>query len=66
MTHDQDPRNRLPGGGIDSDYKDEWTTGEDGTVSKRVDPGSYEITENPFPPHIISQKRNRNGSRPSA
>lgn len=42
--------------GIDSDYKDEWTTGEDGTVSKRVDPGSYEITEKSVPsPYYISE-----------
>ena len=56
-----DPTIKIPGTvflveGIDSDYKDEWTTGEDGTVSKRVDPGSYEITEKSVPsPYYISE-----------
>ena len=56
-----DPTVKIPGTvflveGIDSDYKDEWTTGEDGTVSKRVDPGSYQITEKSVPsPYYISE-----------
>ena len=56
-----DPTIKIPGTvflveGIDSDYKDEWMTGEDGTVSKRVDPGSYEITEKSVPsPYYISE-----------
>lgn len=56
-----DPTVKIPGTvflveGIDSDYKDEWTTGADGTVSKRVDPGSYEITEKSVPsPYYISE-----------
>lgn len=42
--------------GIDSDYKDEWTTGADGTVSKRVDPGNYQITEKSVPsPYYVSE-----------
>lgn len=35
--------------GVDNDYKADWTTGEDGTVSKRVAPGSYKITEKSVP-----------------
>lgn len=56
-----DPTVKVPGTvflveGIDSDYKDEWTTGEDGTVSKRVDPGSYQITEKSVPsPYYVSE-----------
>ena len=56
-----DPTVKIPGTvflveGIDSDYKGEWTTGEDGTVSKRVDPGSYQITEKSVPsPYYISE-----------
>ena len=56
-----DPTIKIPGTvflveGIDSDYKDEWTTGADGTISKRVDPGSYQITEKFVPaPYYISE-----------
>ena len=56
-----DPTVKVPGTvflveGIDSDYEDEWTTGEDGTVSKRVDPGSYQVTEKSVPsPYYISE-----------
>lgn len=56
-----DPTVKIPGTvflveGIDSDYKDEWTTGEDGTVFKRVEPGSYQITEKSVPsPYYISE-----------
>ena len=35
--------------GVDNDYKADWTTGEDGTVSKRVAPGTYKITEKSVP-----------------
>lgn len=35
--------------GIDSDYKADWTTGEDGTVSKRVAPGTYKVIEKSVP-----------------
>lgn len=56
-----DPSVKIPGTvflveGIDSDYKDEWTTGVDGTVSKRVAPGSYQITEKSVPsPYYVSE-----------
>ncbi len=56
-----DPTIKIPGTvflveGIDSDYQDEWTTGADGTVSKRVAPGSYRITEKSVPaPYYISE-----------
>lgn len=56
-----DPTIKIPGTvflveGIDSDYKDEWTTGADGTISKRVDPGSYQVTEKSVPsPYYISE-----------
>ena len=42
--------------GIDSDYQDEWVTGEDGTVSGYVEPGSFEIEEISVPdPYYISE-----------
>ena len=42
--------------GIDSDFKDEWVTGEDGTVSGYIEPGSYEIEEISVPdPYYISE-----------
>ena len=42
--------------GIDSDFKDEWVTGADGTVSGYVEPGSFEIEESSVPdPYYISQ-----------
>ena len=42
--------------GIDSDFKDEWVTGADGTVSGYVEPGSFEIEEISVPdPYYISQ-----------
>ena len=56
-----DPPVKIPGTvflveGIDSDYTDEWTTGADGTVSKRVAPGSYQITEKSVPsPYYVSE-----------
>ena len=31
--------------GIDNSYSSQWTTTEDGTVSERVEPGTYQITE---------------------
>ena len=41
--------------GIDSDYQDEWVTGEDGTVSGYVGPGSFEVEEISVPdPYYIS------------
>ena len=42
--------------GIDSDYQDEWVTGDDGTVSGYVEPGSFEIEEISVPdPYYISE-----------
>ena len=42
--------------GIDSDYQDEWVTGENGTVSGYVEPGSFEIEEISVPdPYYISE-----------
>ena len=60
-TDADDPTVNIPGTvflveGIDSDYKDEWTTGDDGTVTKYVAPGSYQITEKSVPaPYYISE-----------
>ena len=43
--------------GIDSDYKDDWKTGADGTVALRVDPGTYRITEKSVPaPYYLPDK----------
>ena len=42
---------------IDSDYRDDWTTGEDGTVTNRVVPGTYRITEKSVPaPYYLPDK----------
>ena len=43
--------------GIDSDYQHDVTTGEDGTVSLRVDPGAYVIFEKAVPsPYYLPDK----------
>lgn len=43
--------------GIDSDSSADWTTGEDGTVTDRVAPGSYKITEKSVPaPYYLPSK----------
>ncbi len=43
--------------GIDSDFSADWTTGEDGTVTDRVAPGSYRITEKSVPaPYYLPSK----------
>lgn len=43
--------------GIDSDFSADWTTGEDGTVTNRVAPGSYKITEKSVPtPYYLPSK----------
>ncbi len=43
--------------GIDSDYKHDVTTGADGTVSLRLAPGSYKITEKSVPtPYYLPDK----------
>lgn len=60
-TDADDPTVKIPGTvflveGINSDYKDEWTTGADGTVTKYVAPGSYQITEKSVPaPYYIAE-----------
>ena len=43
--------------GINSDFSADWTTGEDGTVTDRVAPGSYKITEKSVPaPYYLPSK----------
>ena len=43
--------------GIDSDFSADWTTGEDGTVTDRIAPGSYKITEKSVPaPYYLPSK----------
>lgn len=43
--------------GMDSDYQHDVTTGADGTVSLRVAPGSYQITEKSVPaPYFLPDK----------
>ena len=47
--------------GIDSDYRQDVTTGEDGTAALRVAPGSYKVTEKsvPAPYYIPSRNADR-------
>ncbi len=46
--------------GVDSDYRQDVTTGADGTVELRVAPGSYKITERSVPePYYISDAPRR-------
>ena len=43
--------------GIDSDFAADWATGADGTVTDRVAPGSYKITEKSVPtPYYLPSK----------
>jgi len=43
--------------GINSDFSADWITGEDGTVTDRVAPGSYKITEKSVPaPYYLPSK----------
>ena len=43
--------------GIDSDFSADWITGADGTVTNRVAPGSYKITEKSVPaPYYLPSK----------
>ena len=43
--------------GINSDFSADWTTGADGTVTDRVAPGSYKITEKSVPaPYYLPSK----------
>ena len=42
---------------LDGTYQDDWQTGPDGTVSLRVDPGVYQVTEKSVPsPYYIPDK----------
>ena len=42
---------------LDGTYQDDWTTGPDGTVSLRVAPGTYQITEKSVPsPYYLPDK----------
>ena len=42
---------------LDGTYQDDWTTGADGTVSLRVAPGVYEVTEKSVPsPYYLPDK----------
>ena len=49
-----DPDTKIPGTvftikGVNSDYQNDVTTGQDGTVTLRLAPGTYEITEKSVP-----------------
>ena len=51
------PRTTFTIEGIDSDYQNDVTTGEDGTVSLRVAPGSYKVIEQSVPaPYYLPDK----------
>ena len=42
---------------LDGTYQDDWKTGPDGTVSLRVDPGVYQVTEKSVPsPYYLPDK----------
>lgn len=57
-----DPDTKIPGTvftlkGMDSDYQNDVTTGQDGTVTLRLAPGTYEITEKSVPsPYYLPDK----------
>ena len=57
-----DPDTKIPGTiftikGVDSDYQNDVTTGQDGTVTLRLVPGTYEITEKSVPsPYYLPDK----------
>lgn len=57
-----DPTIKIPGTvftirGIDNDYRNDVTTGADGTVTLRVEPGAYEIEEKSVPaPYYLPDK----------
>ena len=59
---DADSQEPVPGTvltieGVDSDYRHDVTTGADGTVSLRVAPGTYKITEKSVPaPYYLPDK----------
>ncbi len=51
------PKTVLTVKALDGAYQDDWTTGPDGTVSLRVEPGTYEITEKSVPsPYYLPDK----------
>ena len=51
------PQTVLTVKALDGIYQDDWTTGPDGTVSLRVAPGVYEITEKSVPsPYYLPDK----------
>ena len=51
------PKTVLTVKALDSTYQDDWTTGPDGTVSLRVEPGTYEVTEKSVPaPYYLPDK----------
>ncbi len=51
------PKTVLTVRALDGTYQDDWTTGPDGTVSLRVAPGTYEITEKSVPsPYYLPDK----------
>lgn len=51
------PKTLLTVKTLDGTYQDDWTTGPDGTVSRRVAPGTYEITEKSVPsPYYLPDK----------
>ena len=51
------PKTVLTVKALDGTYQDDWTTGPDGTVSLRVEPGAYEVTEKSVPaPYYLPDK----------
>ena len=57
ISGDPVPGTVLTVEGINSDYQHDVTTGADGTVSLRVDPGTYRITEKSVPaPYYLPDK----------
>ena len=51
------PKTVLTVKALDGTYQDDWTTGPDGTVSLRVAPGTYQITEKSVPsPYYLPDK----------
>ena len=51
------PKTVLTVKALDGTYQDDWTTGSDGTVSLRVEPGTYEVTEKSVPaPYYLPDK----------
>ena len=51
------PKTVLTVKALDGTYQDDWTTGPDGTVSLRLAPGSYKITEKSVPaPYYLPDK----------